>query len=163
MVLDEELIMRVKKGEMGAFEELVKRYQRRLVNFAGRMVGEDGQDVAQEAFLAVYKNIGKVDVKRKFSTYLFEIAKNRAIDVLRKKKTVQLADEIVYEEEYKDDYITRLVERLEERYRQVIKMYYWDDLSYEQIAVVLALPVNTVRTHLRRAKQSLRRILTNEN
>lgn len=154
---DEQLVIRVREGEIGAFEELVKRYQRRLVSFAERMVGEDAQDVAQETFLAIYKNIGKIDVERKFSTYLFEIAKNRAISILRKRKTMQLNEEISYEEEYKDEYVAGLVEKLERKYRQVIRMYYFDDLSYEQIAAKLVLPVNTVRTHLKRAKEYLRK------
>ncbi len=172
---DTELIRSVQRGDIFAFELLVKRYQKPLVHFAYRFLKseQEAEEVAQDAFVRLYKTIDRVDDSRKFSTYLFEITKNAAISALRKKKqTVPLetivehaADESLYEtfvQKERGSRVRQAIRRMEKKYRDIIHLYYFEDLSYEQISSALRLPINTVRTHLRRAKEDLKKRIRHE-
>lgn len=170
---DEVLVREVVEGNISAFEELVRRYQGKLLSFVAYMVWDaaSAQDVVQESFIAVYKTIDRIDTKRKFSSYLFSIARNHAISFVRSRKphiplevaesvtSINRPDKIVEEAEEKRR-IEEALERIDRKYKQVITLYYFDDLSYEEISKRLRLPVNTIRTHLRRAKAVLRKELS---
>lgn len=169
---DEELVRAIQSGDIFAFEQLVVRYQRKLQSFVFRMLGDDqsAADVAQESFINLYKTIDRVDSTKKFSSYVFSIARNTALSHIRKtKKEISIEDlEIAIEDEslyqqivQKEDamYVRRAVQRLDFKYRRVIQLYYFDDLSYEEISTAMHLPINTIRTHVRRAKDMLRKQL----
>jgi RNA polymerase sigma-70 factor, ECF subfamily len=171
-VTDEELVRLIQDGDVLAYEELVKRYQHGLYVFLLRFVHDDtiASDIVQNSLVKVYEVIDRIDTSKKFSTFVFEIAKNFAISELRRRnKTVSL-EEIVditeeksfIEELYRSDVgeiVRESVRSLPEKYRTVITLYYFDDLSYEEIAGKLHIPVNTVRTHLKRAKEQLKKLL----
>lgn len=172
---DEELVIAIQGGEVFAFEQLVKRYQRKLLGFVFHIIHDEqsAQDIVQESLINLYKTIDRVDVRKKFSAYVFSIARNTAISYIRKnKKQVPLDDILVsQEEESLYDQITQAEQShtIEEalaqvpvNYRKAIQLYYFDDLSYEEVGKTLKLPVNTVRTHLRRGKDLLKRILSYE-
>ena len=165
---DSDLIIQVQNGDIRAFETVVKRYQQKLFAFVCRIVFEEhtAEEIVQDALFLVYTHIDTIDTKKKFSTFLFEIAKNKAIDYLRgHKKTVPLGElEIIdedismYESMIAQDqqrFVKELVAKLPQQYQNVITLYYFDDCSYEEIAQKLSLPINTIRTHLRRAKAEL--------
>lgn len=169
---DEALVRQVQEGDIFAFEHLVRRWQQKLLLFVVRIVSDEqaGQDAVQEAFISLYKTIDRVDTKKKFSSYLYAIARNIAISALRARKPTASIDEstIGTDDTSMDEglvsqeargRVTKAVAKLEKKYRQVIELYYFRDLSYEEIAKTLRLPLNTVRTHLSRAKQKLRDIL----
>jgi RNA polymerase sigma-70 factor (ECF subfamily) len=172
---DEALVASIQEGEVYAFEHLVKRYQRRLHSFVLRAVRDDqaAADVVQESFISVYKTIDRIDTNKKFSIYLFSIARNNSISYLRaKKKQVSLEDIVLIEEDEslyekiavgeRQHVVRKALSLLEDKYRQVIRLYYFDDLSYEEIGKAMRLPINTVRTHLFRAKEMLRKLLPYE-
>lgn len=172
---DEELVIAIQEGDVFAFEYLVRRYQKRLHSFVRRVVGDHqaAQDVVQESFISLYKTIDRVDTGKKFSTYVFSIARNKAISHLRSLKkqisleeiTVMDEDESLYEGLIASEArhtVGKALARLEEKYRRVIRLYYFDDLSYEEIGKTMRIPVNTVRTHLSRAKIALRKLLQHE-
>ncbi len=172
---DEALVTAVQEGDVFAFEYLVKRYQKRLHAFAVRVVRDDqaAQDIVQESFISLYKTIDRVDLTKKFSTYVFSITRNKAISYLRTiKKQVSLEDVVLIDEDESlyerltaaEDRLTvrKALAKLEDKYRKVIRLYYFDDLSYEQIGRAMKVPVNTVRTHLFRAKEALRKLLPHE-
>jgi RNA polymerase sigma-70 factor (ECF subfamily) len=168
---DEQLVLAVQEGDVFAFEVLVGRYQKKLHSFVSRMVSDSqmAQDIVQEAYINLYKTIDRIDAKRSFSIYVFSIARNTAISYLRQKKKHISLDmiELAEEERLYEQLVTRetqqtvrrAVAKLEPKYRRVIRLYYFDDVSYEQIAKSLQLPVNTVRTYLFRAKKILRDLL----
>ena len=173
---DGELVRAIQEGDIPAFEELVKRYQRGLFAFVHRILEneDDAYEVVQDTFFQIYKTIERVDPERKFSTYAFEIAKNTSISVLRKRKrtvSLEMAEDIEDDESLlervsrADDsvFIRRKIEQLPEKYKSVITLYYFDDVSYEEISQTLGLPVNTVRTHLKRAKSILKKELSHES
>lgn len=173
---DKELVLSVQSGDLHAFEVLVERYQYGLHVFAVRYVhdADAASDIVQDTFITLYRVIDTVDTAKKLSTFLFEIAKNKAISYLRtRKKLVPLTEaedisaETSFIEEYlREDVIARVrkaVSELPEKYERVVTLYYFRELSYEEIADKLSVPINTVRTHLKRAKDRLKTMLPYEN
>lgn len=173
---DEELVREVQEGNIFAFERIVKRYQLRLFSFVFHLVRDNqaAQDVVQDSLVNLYKTVDRVDIRKKFSSYVFSIAKNTAFSYLRQqKKKVSLddiaelaVDELLYEKMFEMEQsatMQKCLNQLDEKFRRVITLYYFDDLSYEEISKKLRVPVNTVRTHLSRAKVALRALLPYEN
>jgi RNA polymerase sigma-70 factor, ECF subfamily len=158
---DQQLIAEIKNGNIPAFESLVKKYQSKLIHFTSRYVDKaDAEDIAQNTFIKIYQNIHKIESTKKFTTYMFTIAKNEAFSFLRKhKREIPIDDMIIGSGELtiEDTGLGAAVEKLENKYKKVIKLYYFDELQYDQIAAVLKLPVNTIRTHLKRAKEALKK------
>lgn len=167
---DETLVAQIQAGDILAFETLVKRYQKRLFSFVYRIVGDQfaSEEVIQDTFFNIYKTIDRIETNRKFSTYLFTVAKNNTISYLRRKhKTTSLTDQEIDEDENiyeklitseKRHAVNLALAKLEIKYRQVLKLYYFEDLSYEQISSKLKVPLNTVRTQLKRAKEALKKL-----
>lgn len=147
------------------FAALHRKYEKKLIHFCLRysIDEQDAKDAVQETFIRVFKNQDKIDPTKKISTYLFEIAKNQSIDIWRKKhRQVPLPDNLVAEpipENVDYNFVHLAINSLEDKYRQVIQLHYFEDWSYKHIAENLKLPVNTVRTYLHRGKAKLKKIL----
>jgi RNA polymerase sigma-70 factor (ECF subfamily) len=174
---DEQIIGRVRGGEIRMFGELVQRYQDPVFGMALRFVGGrgDAEDIAQEAFLRVYRGLDAFKGEAKFSTWVYRITFNLCADWLRRNRRagrraatieeaadvadgrVNLEEEILESE--RKDLVRSALDGLDERYRSVIVLLYYQRMSYEQIAAVLDLPVNTVETRLYRARKLLRESL----
>lgn len=167
---------RIQNGEISAYEVLVNRYHKKLWNAAKRIVvnEQDATEVVQDSLFSVYKNITKIDTNKKFSAFAFTITKNMAISYLRKNsrhRAEELQETTVsYDADHLgkivqdegDGRVRRAVLRLKKEYKKVVKLYYFDELSYGEIAKKLAVPLNTVRTYLHRAKNLLRRELRDD-
>jgi len=162
-------IQKILAGDTNAYEHLVARYHVGLIIHCERLVGDRDQaeDVAQEAFIKAFNNLREYNsAKSRFSTWLYKIATNKAIDYLRAaKRKIPIEDIELIVDEAAPDYeseetkreVRDAVSKLEPpAHRQVIEAYYWYGKSYNQIANQLNVPINTVRTWLRRAKQQLR-------
>lgn len=167
---DEQLVLAIQQGDISAYELLVKRYQRGLYFFVLRILHDEAAaaDVVQDSLIKVYQLIESIDVSRKFSTFLFEIAKNASISLLRKKKqtiSLEITGDIEDDESFIEQYlrqdmfnqVKRCVQLLPRKYKMVLTLYYFDDLSYEEISKKLKIPINTVRTHLKRAKEAFKK------
>jgi RNA polymerase sigma-70 factor (ECF subfamily) len=182
---DEELVGRILAGEEDLFEVLVRRYQSRVLAHVGRMVGnrDDALDLSQEIFLKVFGALNRYNPAFKFSTWLFRIAGNAAIDHLRKRRprTVPLevhdADGGMSSLEYKshdlDPYgelrnlergnaIARAISALPLEFRELITLRHFGGLSYEEIADVKQMPLGTVKNKLFRARAVLKERLSGE-
>jgi RNA polymerase sigma-70 factor, ECF subfamily len=172
---DEELVLAIRDGDIASFEELVKRYQHGLFVFVMRFLRDEqaSLDIVQESLVKIYTLIDKIDVNRKFSTFLFEIAKNSAISEFRKRKHSVSLEQIVdleNDETFMEQFlrldaaqnVRRAVKKLPGKYQRVITLYYFDELSYEEVSKRLKVPVNTIRTHLKRAKVQLKKLLPYE-
>lgn len=171
-VTDAILVQRIKEGDVLGFEEFVRRYQKRLWFFLSKILFSPYmvEEVVQDALFSFYRSISNVDTTKTISTYLFSIAKYAAIDRLRKeKKTVRLEDiEVAYEDESFYEQLTqqehaqkiqRALQKIPPIQQRSIRLYFFDELSYEEISRTLKVPINTVRTNLRRAKAALKRVL----
>jgi len=150
------------------YEELVKRYHVGLIIHCDAYVHDRAaaEDIAQEAFIAAYRNLQTFDTERsRFSTWLYRIARNLAIDYLRRENRYIQVDDIesvaaatlpaFLEEEQKQEVRVAVQNLMPPEYSQVVRAYYWEGKSYQQIASDMQVPLNTVRTWLRRAKLQL--------
>lgn len=171
---DKDLILAVKAGDLDAFEALVKKYEGRALNFVFGITKDEpmSEEVLQDTFLKIYKNIDRIDISRKFSSYFYAILKNEAISALRKIKREVNLSEIEYKIESGEDLLEKIhiketrvqieaaLGKLKAEYREVLKLYYFNDLSYSEIASKMKLPLNTVRTNLKRGKKELKKVLS---
>ena len=184
---DVEIVRRVLSGEEDLFEVLVRRYQTRVVSHVSRMVGvrEDAVDLSQEIFLKVFQALDRFNPSYKFSTWLFRIAGNAAIDHLRKRRprTVPLetpdpeggAGPFPVEQKSTglDPYarlrnvergraILQAIDELPADFRELIALRHFAGLSYEEIATVKEMPLGTVKNKLFRARAVLKERLSGE-
>lgn len=167
--LDEDLIKEVQEGSIRAFEELVRRYQKRLVVFAVQLTHDDAlaDDIVIESLFSLYKTIDRVDTSKKFSSYLFTMVRNASYGALRKKRPhvplsealTVISDAPSFFDEYDRENVDRALNTIRKDYARVLRLYYFYQLSYEEIAKKVRLPINTVRTHISRGKAALRKIL----
>lgn len=182
---DRSLVERILGGERELFDVLLKRYERRIVNYVYRITHryEEAHDLAQEIFVKVYLALDRYDPKYQFSTWLFRIAQNSAIDALRKKSIAEVplvrqatSDEPEGKErEFADEgdispyralknkelsaAIDTAVENLPPDYRELIQLRHFGELSYEEIASMKKLPLGTVKNKLFRARNLLKEAL----
>ena len=182
---DEQIVALVLSGQEHLFETLVRRYQTRILSHVARMVGsrEDALDLSQEIFLKVFGALDRFNPEFRFSTWLFRIAGNAAIDHLRKRKprTVPLettdSDGRVSSPEYKSSdldpfgqlrntergtAIARAIADLPAEFRELIALRHFTGLSYEEIAEVKNMPLGTVKNKLFRARAVLKERLAGE-
>ena len=177
---DEEILDEIVRGDMKAFDAIVRRYRDRLLNFVFRFVGdvESAEDIVQETFLRAYRNRDQYPVLLNFSTWLYTIAGNLAKSELRRRKRwrllsldwgddrggVHLSDEtrrpdLVTESAMAEDQVQRAIESLPPNYREAILLRDVEGLTYEEIAEIVGCPVGTVKSRLNRARLRLQRKL----
>jgi RNA polymerase sigma-70 factor (ECF subfamily) len=184
---DVRLMLRVRADEAGAFEELVERFRHRLVGVMYHLVGhaEEAEDLAQEAFLRVYRARKSYHPRSKFTTWLFTIANNLALNSLRsrRRKPVQPlppqdsgplgprpAEQLVpdpgsgplrkVERGELAEVIRRALDGLNERQRMAVVLNKFEDMNYEEIASVMGLTTKGVKSLLSRARMNLRTALS---
>ncbi|HLY64886.1 MAG TPA: sigma-70 family RNA polymerase sigma factor [Chloroflexota bacterium] len=158
------------------FEELVRRYQNRIYSLAYRMTGDnvEAYDLAQEAFLRCYAALPSFNPTLRFAPWLYRIATNLCINFLQSSRVrrggadpelaLQMPDrgkqpDSLLEEKEQRQRIHAAILNLPTKYRAVVILRHMQDKTYEEIAAILCLPLNTVRTHLFRARELLRRRL----
>lgn len=178
---DVELIANAIKGREDGFEELVRRYQKQITGYVYRIVGDydSSLDVTQEVFIKVYNSLHRYSSDYKFSTWLYRIAHNAAIDHLRRNSinpqsletenedgTYQLQIESSAPSPEKDREVSewrteigKVIKRLPDAYKQLILLRHANDLSYDEIAEVTSLPLGTVKNRLFRAREMMRQIM----
>jgi RNA polymerase sigma-70 factor (ECF subfamily) len=165
---DWPIVEQVQAGSDPAFEQLLQRYQRPVVNFVYRLLGDagDADDVAQEVFVRVYRNIQAYEPRTKFSTWLFALARNAALDRLRYRQRHPTA---MLESAPEPSVVSRDVEaheigqqiaaaiaELPEEQRTVIVLSEYHAMSYAEIAQIMRCSEKSVESRLYRAKQTLR-------
>jgi len=170
---DAELIKEILAGRHELFATLVERHQMPLLHFLRRLVSteEEALDCAQEAFLAAYRNLWRYSQAHTFRAWLYTIARNKALDLYRKRRReVPLAGgehlvarqpgpEELWLAKEETERLRQVLDGLPEHYRQALYLRYKQDLSYEEISVVLAIPLSRVKTYLHRGREKLRREL----
>lgn len=188
-VYDYKLIQQaLTHGDQKAYAELLQRYRESVYFTMLRMCNnkDDAEDLTIEAFGRAFKRLEQYTPTYAFSTWLFKIASNNAIDFLRnKKKSTSLSLDTKMENDegqefsksiksqsldpeeniikkQKVELLKDVVEKLKPRYRELVKMRYYEELSYEEIALKLELPVGTVKAQLFRAREFLYNILKNQ-
>lgn len=181
---DEQLVQDYISGDGKVFEEIVRRYMETIYRFAFGYVGSrpEAEDITQETFVKVWKNIKKFDRKRRFKTWIFEIAKNTSIDFCRRRKITpfssfedeagrnklesSLSDAASPGEEYFEEAdfkekASAMVDRLPERDRRIVRLRIDNDYTFEEISKITKEPMNTVKSIYRRAVLKLQKINKN--
>lgn len=177
---DGELIVNAIAGKSDGFEELVRRYQRPITSYIFRMLGDydSSLDVTQEVFIKVYNSLSKYSAEYKFSTWLYRIAHNAAIDHMRRNSVTPMSIEAENADgsfqlqleshrpspeqdhersEWRNE-IDAVVKCLPTSYRDLILLRHSRDMSYDEIADVTGLPLGTVKNRLFRAREMMRQL-----
>jgi len=174
------------KGDQKAYAELMGRYRDSVYFMLLKMVNnkDDADDLTIEAFGKAFKRLSQYTPNYAFSTWLFKIASNNCIDFIRRKKMTTFSIDRTFENDeggemsmdikaeglnpeenmvkkQKVKHMREVVEKLKPRYRILVEMRYFDELSYEEIAEKLDLPLGTVKAQLFRAREFLANILKN--
>ena len=178
---DGELVQTAVAGREASFEELVRRYQRPIAAYVYRMVGDydSALDLTQEVFIKVYNSLARYRSEFKFSTWIYKIAHNAAIDHLRRHavreqaltcsvdgerrevviESRRLTPEQESERKERRSEIESVVQLLQASYRELIVLRHSHDLSYDEISEVTGLPLGTVKNRLFRAREAMRDLL----
>lgn len=176
-ISDEILIAQFQKGDVQAFDVLVRRYKDQLLNFVYRFVSNraDAEDIVQETFLRVFKNKHYYKEIAKFSTWVYTIAGNLAKTELRRRKRRKLFSVSNYmnderdfdipdlnrnpEKEVdgslKDDYIQKAIDKLPSKFKEVILLRDVQGFAYEEISQILSIPLGTVKSRVNRGRLKL--------
>jgi RNA polymerase sigma-70 factor (ECF subfamily) len=177
---DEELVAAVLRGERERFGALVERYQGRLVNYLYRLLRsvEDAHELSQEVFIKVYQALDRYDPRYRFSTWIFRVAQNAAIDEIRKRRVRLVSFEGREDDEgearewepespargpygelrnaERGGAIQQAIDKLPWEYRELIVLRHFGELSYDDIASLKAMPLGTVKNKLFRGRQMLK-------
>lgn len=178
---DSELIASSLAGREDSFEELVRRYQRPITAYVYRMTNDydAAMDVSQEIFIKVYNSLARYKTEFKFSTWIYKIARNAAIDYLRRNSKGECSLDLEVEDETFErpieshvaspeverersewrGEIQKVIQKLPAAYRELILLRHTQDLSYDEIAEITNLPLGTVKNRLFRARELMRDLL----
>jgi len=185
---DLELVRKaVELNDQQAYAELLERYRESIYHVILKMVGDrdDAEDLAIETFAKAFKNLPAFRPDFAFSTWLFKIATNAGIDHLRKKRLSTLSIDKTMKEADGDEYritvaddspnpeaeliseqkalmLRGFVDKLKPRYKRLIELRYYQQLSYEEISEILEMPIGTVKAQLFRARDLLHNVLRNK-
>ncbi len=175
---DSQLAAQALEGSQSAYRDLVARYARPVFNLIVRLVRDPAlaEDLAQETFIRAFRSLATFDTRRRFSPWLFKIAHNTSVDALRRKTldTVSLdfaaslppesvsstqgaavtaAD--LLERASLAQALDEAVARLRPEYREAVVLRYHEELSYDDIAEIMSIPVGTAKTYVHRARKEL--------
>ena len=169
MPADDAIISLIQAGRAEeAFERLVPAYRRRVFGLAFSVLRDRGaaEDVAQEVFVKLWRALPGYDGRARLSTWIYAITRNAAVSALRgRRRSASLSDPGVFAEaeaatsaapvEPADTALRQQVEALPDQQRQAVTLYYLEERPVAEVAEMMGLPVNTVKTHLHRARASL--------
>jgi RNA polymerase sigma-70 factor (ECF subfamily) len=175
---DHLLVRQIQKGSQSAFDELVKRYYGSAYNMVAHSVRthEEREDLIQEIFIKVYKNINKFRFQASFSTWLFRITRNMLIDRSRKKSLIQVSmeseegvatigeriednranPEAQSMESDADSALRNALMKLDDDHKQILILREMEGLSYRELTEVLGINMGTVKSRLARAREELK-------
>jgi RNA polymerase sigma-70 factor (ECF subfamily) len=172
---DEKLILRFQEGDINAYNELVKRYKDRLLNFVFRYFNnrEQAEDVVQDTLIKLYTHASYYKNIAKFSTWIFTIAKNNALSELRKNKRKQTDslwtddgkvidinsnDQTLdrrVQNEIAVDQLNKFLDEIPENFRMAVVLRDFQELSYDEISKILEIPIGTIKSRINRGRIQL--------
>ncbi len=175
-ISDEKLVDLVRRKDKNLYRELVKRYQDRLLRYANYLLNrfEEAEDVVQNALVKAYINLNSFDIKRKFSSWIYRIVHNEAVNLIKKKRREvsldkneflldSLTDDTNIELDFEKKELKKLtqksLDKLPVKYREPMALFFLEDKSYKEISDILRLPMGTVSIRLSRGKLALKKII----
>jgi len=168
---DEKVVEIVRTDNKEIYAEIIKRYQTKLMRYALYLINDEHQaaDVVQDSFIKAYVNLQSFDLKKKFSSWIYRIVHNEAMNMIKKsKKEVPILDDFDFssEEDVLKDFeqkeiiikVTKCLNEIPLLYSEPLSLYYLDEKSYEDISDILRIPMGTVATRINRAKVLIKNI-----
>ncbi len=181
---DKEIVLQIKKGDHDLFSEIVSRYEPKLRRYARKFLFKynDVDDLVQDVFIKVYINLQSFDDDREFSPWIYRIAHNTYVNALKKKLTDRIfstdffdfdtflphtgeaerADKESDRELIKKE-LDHHLDSIDAKYREILILYFYEDMDYKEIAQVLGIPISTVGVRIKRGKDKLKELLSNNN
>lgn len=174
LISEKELLILAKNKNLEAFEKILFLYDKSIYNYLYRLTGrkEDAEDLTQKTFIKLYKSLKSINLDKNFKAWLYRIATNTAYDWFRKKKReaellITEPDKYFETLEPEDAYynvetsqeLESALNKLKPIHKSVLLLFYKESLQYQEIAEALNIPLNTVKTHLYRAKEALKKEL----
>lgn len=176
---DEELAAQIQKGDKESFALLMQRYEQKIYRYGKKFFSneEDIKDSVQEVFIRAYMNIKSFDSHRKFSSWIYRIAHNEFINVIKKKNNEKLLfinfdfdilfPHLVSSKSAIDDTDNLILKKslnsylaqIGVKYREPLILYYFEELDYKEISDILRIPISTVGVRLRRGRNILKNII----
>ena len=170
---DRMVIAQILSGQKELFRLLVKRHERTVFGMGMSFFrnSEDASDFAQDVFLKVFRNLSRFEGRSRFSTWLYKIAYNTAINAAARRKDYHslVEDEIIPDNDtperklfrgFARDAVLEAITGLPERFRICVDLFFFYDRSYQEIEVITGFPLNTIKSHVFRAKKLLRQKLS---
>lgn len=175
---DEEIVKLVQKGDNESFGILIERYEAKMLRYAHKFLfnKENAEDLVQEIFIKSYTNIESFNLEMKFSSWLYRIAHNCFINEIKKKSrepyfyyidadlllpklfTKDRADTEILDNELKE-IVDSCIDKISSKYREIIILFFYEELSYKEISDILHIPVSVVGIRLNRAKKAMKKIV----
>ncbi len=179
---EHEILQQIRSGKKHLYAQLVERYKDQAMTLAVRVLKnrDDAEEAAQDAFVRAFNALDKFERKAKFSTWLYRIVYNVCLTRLKKKEKqfefireendveneTEIFPFVLPSLEYDNvellGIIKSLIQELPEKYRAILSLFYFQELSYEEIGQVTELPIGTVKTHLFRARTLLLKQLSSQ-
>ncbi|NJO54571.1 MAG: sigma-70 family RNA polymerase sigma factor [Bacteroidales bacterium] len=171
---DEALILRIANGDRMAMQVLFARHQIKVFRFVLRLIGNEAaaEDVISEVFLDVWRHAGRFEARSSVSTWLLAIARNKAYSALRRPKPEELDEakaetiedtgddpEVVAQKKDKSELLRGCIQRLSVDHREVIDLVYYHEKTIEEVAEIVGIPENTVKTRMFYARRKLSEML----
>ena len=168
---DEEIIEKVRTSNQDLYAVIIDRYQKKLIRFAYNLIKneERAADIVQESFIKAFINLNSFNIKKKFSSWIYRIVHNQAINLAKKyqKETPLLEnwdfksnDDIEKDFEKKEtkEKVEKCLKEIPLLYSEPLSLHYIDEKSYEEISDILRIPMGTVATRINRAKKLMKNI-----
>jgi len=184
LIDENKIISKILSGDEDAFAEIVKIYLNQIYNFVFRLIGDRdaADDLTQETFVKVWKNLNKFDQNKNLRTWLFTIAKNTVFDWLKKKKEIpfstfadeegeswleNVADENIFPDEILErsdlaEEMEKIIQKLPPHYRAILLLHYKEDFSLHEIAEILGEQYNTIKSRHQRGLVMLKKAFIGE-
>lgn len=178
---DRELLLRIRRGEVEDYGELVQRYQAVVFNVCFRILRnrQDAEDVAQETFIRAYRKLDTFDAKRPFKPWILRVGTNLCLNRIKRRKITEVSIDDEYQQlrlgrpdehpekaliqQERTVLIGKAMDKLPGHYRLVIELRHFQGMQYGEISEMINLPLNTVKSHLHRGRKLLAKLLKKTN
>lgn len=168
---DEEIVEKIRTSNQDLYVVIIDRYQKKLVRYVNNLIKNEDKaiDVVQESFIKAFVNLNNFNIEKKFSSWIYRIAHNQAINLAKKyqKETPLLedwdfksSDDIEKDFEQKEiiENVEKCLKEIPLLYSEPLSLYYIDEKSYEEISDILRIPMGTVAIRINRAKKLMKNI-----
>ncbi len=170
--IEKDILIRAQTGDLDVFEYILSFYEKAIYNYCLHILKntQNAKDVTQETFIKVYIHRKEIDPEKNIKTWIFTIATNTTYDFLRGKKRkneISLDEEnetissteTYYPQECLVSDVDKALSQINPEYKRALLLFYQQGFDYKEIAEILEMPLNTVKTHISRGKEQLKEIL----